>query len=83
MATYDLAFHTRLDGVVVLQTFVETGKLAMLSPSLALGITSTAHTPFYQRKTTNISDSQTKATSSLTTKSFDCFSFFSETLTAT
>jgi hypothetical protein len=25
MATYDLAFHTRLDGVVVLQTFVETG----------------------------------------------------------
>ena len=25
MATYDLAFNTRLDGVVVLQTFVETG----------------------------------------------------------
>ena len=25
MATYDLAFHTRLDDVVVLQTFVETG----------------------------------------------------------
>ena len=25
MATYDLAFHTRQDGVVVLQTFVETG----------------------------------------------------------
>ena len=25
MATYDLAFATRLDGVVVLQTFVETG----------------------------------------------------------
>ena len=25
MATYDLAFHTRLDGVAVLQTFVETG----------------------------------------------------------
>ena len=25
MATYDLAFHTRLDGVVVLQTFVESG----------------------------------------------------------
>jgi len=25
MATYDLAFHTRLDGYAVLQTFVETG----------------------------------------------------------
>ena len=25
MATYDLAFHTRLDGVLVLQSFVETG----------------------------------------------------------
>ena len=25
MATYDLAFHTRLDGYAILQTFVETG----------------------------------------------------------
>jgi hypothetical protein len=67
MATYDLAFHTRLDGYAVLQTFVETGIQvgdSVVIAGASHGFNGTQ--PLSQHKTSSSSGYLTRATLNLT-----------------